>query len=280
MKKTLSTLAASVLLGLTGGTAHAAPRLELLVPAYFYPAGSGSDYWQALDAAAGQVGITAIVNVNSGPGDALDPNYLAAVQSLRAAGGRVLGYVHTSWGGRDAAVEQADVDAYLARYPLDGFFIDEMATDAANLAHYSSLYAYIKGKGASLTVLGNPGTPADPAYLDAPAADILISFEGYATDYAQLPAGYFDPAFAGRLASIVHGASAAQMEAFIADAAPLGLAMIYVTDDPMPNPYDILPSYWQQEVDRAAAVPAPGALALTGAGALAWLAGRRPRRKA
>ena len=280
MKKTLSTLAASVLLGLTGGTAHAAPRLELLVPAYFYPAGSGSDYWQALDAAAGQVGITAIVNVNSGPGDALDPNYLAAVQSLRAAGGRVLGYVHTSWGGRDAAVEQADVDAYLARYPLYGFFIDEMATDAANLAHYSSLYAYIKGKGASLTVLGNPGTPADPAYLDAPAADILISFEGYATDYAQLPAGYFDPAFAGRLASIVHGASAAQMEAFIADAAPLGLAMIYVTDDPMPNPYDILPSYWQQEVDRAAAVPAPGGLALTGAGALAWLAGRRPRRKA
>lgn len=280
MKKALSTLAASVLVGLTGGTAHAAPRLELLVPAYFYPAGSGSDYWQALDAAAAQVGITAIVNVNSGPGDALDPNYLAAVESLRAAGGRVLGYVHTSWGGRDSAIEQADVDAYLARYPLDGFFIDEMASDAANLAHYTSLYAYIKGKGAGLTVLGNPGTPTDPAYLGAPAADVLISFEGYATDYAQLPAGYFDPGFAGRLASIVHGASAAQMEAFIADAAPLGLAMIYVTDDTMPNPYDVLPSYWQQEVDRAAAVPAPGALALTGAGALAWLAGRRPRRKA
>jgi hypothetical protein len=56
--------------------------------------------------------------------------------------------------------------------------------------------------------------------------------------------------------------------------------MIYVTDDTMPNPYDVLPSYWQQEVERAAAVPAPGALALSGAGALAWLAGRRPRRKA
>ena len=41
-----------VLVGLTGGTAHAAPKLELLVPAYFYPAGSGSDSWQALDAAA------------------------------------------------------------------------------------------------------------------------------------------------------------------------------------------------------------------------------------
>ena len=278
MKKILSSLAASVLVGLTGGTAHAAPKLELLVPAYFYPAGSGSDYWQALDAAAGQVGITAIVNVNSGPGDALDPNYLAAVQSLRAAGGRVLGYVHTSWGGRDAAVEQADVDAYLARYPLDGFFIDEMATDAANLAHYTSLYAYIKGKGAQLTVLGNPGVPTDPAYFGA--ADVIVGFEGYAADYAQLPAGYFDPALAGRLASIVHGATAAQMDSFVAEAATLGLAMIYVTDDTMPNPYDVLPSYWQQEVERAAAVPAPGALALSGAGALAWLAGRRPRRKA
>jgi hypothetical protein len=116
MKKP-SSLAASVLVGLTGGTAHAAPKLELLVPAYFYPAGSGSDSWQALDDAAARVGVTAIVNVNSGPGDTLDPNYLAVVESLRAAGGRVLGYVHTSWGGRDSAVEQADVDAYLARYP-------------------------------------------------------------------------------------------------------------------------------------------------------------------
>ena len=280
MKKILSTLAASVLVGLAGGNAHAAPRLELLVPAYFYPAGSGSDDWQALDEAAARVGITAIVNVNSGPGDALDPNYLAVVESLHAAGGRVLGYVHTSWGGRDSAVEQADVDAYLARYPLDGFFIDEMASDAANLSHYTSLYSYIKGKGAGLMVLGNPGTPTDPAYLSGPAADILISFEGYAADYAQLPAGYFDPAFAGRLASIVHGASAAQMDGFIADASALGLAMIYVTDDTMPNPYDVLPGYWQQEVERATAVPAPGALALSAAGALAWLAGRRPRRKA
>lgn len=279
MKKILSTLAASVLVSLTGN-AHAAPKLELLVPAYFYPADSGSDSWQALDAAAAQVGVTAIVNVNSGPGDALDPNYLAVVESLRAAGGRVLGYVHTSWGGRDSAVEQADVDAYLARYPLDGFFIDEMASDAANLAHYSKLYAYIKGKGAGLMVLGNPGTPTDPAYLSSPAADILISFEGDAADYAQLPAGYFDPALTGRLASIVHGATAAQMDSFVAEAATLGLAMIYVTDDTMPNPYDVLPSYWQQEVERAAAVPAPGALALSGAGALAWLAGRRPRRKA
>ena len=84
MKKILSSLAASVLVGLTGGTAHAAPKLELLVPAYFYPAGSGSDSWQALDDAAARVGVgvTAIVNVNSGPGDTLDPNYLAVVESL------------------------------------------------------------------------------------------------------------------------------------------------------------------------------------------------------
>ncbi len=35
MKKTLSTLAASVLLGLGGGHAEAAAQVELLVPAYF-----------------------------------------------------------------------------------------------------------------------------------------------------------------------------------------------------------------------------------------------------
>ena len=276
MKKPLAILAASLMLGLGGGHAEAAPRVELLVPAYFYPADSGSGYWQALNAAASRVGITAVVNVNSGPGDALDPNYLAAVESLRAAGGRVLGYVHTSWGGRDTAAERADVDDYLARYPLDGFFIDEMATDAATLPHYADLYGYIKGKDAQLTVLGNPGVPTDPAYFSA--ADVIVGFEGYASDYAQLPPGYLDPAHTHRLASIVHEASAAQMAEFIASSATLGLAMIYVTDDRMPNPYDVLPSYWVQEVERAAAVPAPGTLALAGVGALAWLAGRRSRR--
>ena len=277
MKKTLSTLAASVLLGLGGGHAEAAAQVELLVPAYFYPADSGSDYWQALDAAAARVGVTAIVNVNSGPGDALDPNYLAVVESLRAAGGRVLGYVHTSWGGRSAAAERADVDAYLARYPLDGFFIDEMATDIGTLAHYTDLYGYIKGKGAQLTVLGNPGVPTDPAYFGA--ADVIVGFEGYAADYARLPPGYLDPAYTRRLASIIHEASEAQMAEFIANSATLGLAMIYVTDDRMPDPYDTLPSYWTQEVERAAALPAPGTLALGAAGALAWLASRRHRRQ-
>jgi|GEM_PF-1129773 len=275
MKKLISALATSITVSLAGGTAHAAPQVELLVPAYFYPAGGGLDYWRALDSAAARVSLTAIINVNSGPGDALDPSYLAVVESLRAAGGRALGYLHTSWAARASSLERAEVDAYLARYPLDGFFIDEMATDPAMLTHYTDLYAYIKGRGAGLRVLGNPGTAADPGYFAA--ADVLISFEGFAADYAGLPPGYFDPAHAGRHGSIIHEASAAQMAGFIAQSAPLGLSMIYVTDDRMPDPYDTLPSYWLQEVDRVATIPAPGTLALTGAGALAWLAGRRAR---
>jgi hypothetical protein len=34
-----------------------------------------------------------------------------------------------------------------------------MASDTANLAHYTSLYTYIKSKGAGLMVLGNPARP-------------------------------------------------------------------------------------------------------------------------
>ena len=82
MKKALSTLAASVLVGLAGGNAHAAPRLELLVPAYFAMWAGGMllrryykrASWQSL----GMLAATALLaGCASGPGahpdDPLEP---------------------------------------------------------------------------------------------------------------------------------------------------------------------------------------------------------------
>src|SRR5687767_6171551 len=44
------------------------PKMRLLVPAYFYPAGKGEKEWERLLAAPEEAGVVAIVNPASGPG--------------------------------------------------------------------------------------------------------------------------------------------------------------------------------------------------------------------
>ena len=65
-----------------------------------------------MTAAADEVDITAIMNPCNGPGNSLDANYVAAVNAFRAAGGRVIGYVYSSYGSRPLAQVTADIDKY------------------------------------------------------------------------------------------------------------------------------------------------------------------------
>ena len=80
--------------------AVATPRLQLLVPAYFYPAGPGLKAWQHLIEAASKIKIVAIANPNSGPGDQRNGDYYLVLQAASDKGIRVVGYVSTDYGNR------------------------------------------------------------------------------------------------------------------------------------------------------------------------------------
>src|SRR5665213_2413064 len=153
----------------------AAPTATLLIPAYFYPKPSGD--WDRMAIAAKSVPITAILNPVSGLGASADPVYAAAVDKLESNGGKVIGYVHTSYGKRSLATVEAQVLAYHSFYHLDGIFVDEMATDAADISYYSSLYSFIKNVDPSYEVIGNPGGKTIETYLTAPTADVLVDYE-------------------------------------------------------------------------------------------------------
>src|SRR5262245_57834817 len=100
-----------------------AAKLEIVVPAYFYPGGD----WSKLNSAVSKVPITAIMNPFNGPGNSLDANYVSAINSLRAAGGHVIGYVYSSYAGRPESQVNSDIDRYDSWYNVDGIFVDEMA---------------------------------------------------------------------------------------------------------------------------------------------------------
>lgn len=243
---------------LLAALALAAPcalALDLLVPAYFYPGGR-TNYWATLAASAPGATITAILNPASGPGASQDPNYVTAVNNFRAAGGKVIGYVSTSYSARLLTDVTADINKYVALYAVDGFFIDEMTNDgdSGHLAYYQSVHDYIKGLNSSYTVVGNPGTSTLEAYTAV--ADQLVVFESSAKSYGRYTPSAWQSGYpASRFAHIVYGANKATMLKEVAGASSKGAGAFFVTADKLPNPYDTLPAYWSSEVSAAAAAP-------------------------
>ncbi len=221
---------------------------HLAVPAYFYPGAP----WTQLVASAPTVGI-AVMNPNSGPGTASNPDYVRTVHDAQQAGITVLGYVHTSYGARPLAEVLADVSSYYTWYGVDGVFVDEASTDCVQEAtYYRPLYHAIKAQaqpGRDRVAL-NPGTQTHECYMGA--ADVVVTFEG---SYSSYVSGYTAPGWvvqydADRFWHLVYAAPTTGdllQAVFLSKQRRAG--WVYVTPDTLPNPWDTLPAapYWRLE---------------------------------
>jgi Spherulation-specific family 4 len=242
---------ALVLLGLMCAAADAA-ELSILVPLYSYPSwyNPPTYLWDDVAAAASQVPVTAIINPNNGP-DGGPPNsdYGAGLNDLRAAGVTILGYVFTSYGARNITNVEADIDLYDQHFNINGIFLDEVANTTNQLAYYQQLYAYIKAKPHLKLVFSNPGTQTDQAYIAAPIADTTVIFENNTGWSSYVADAYVSSYPAARFAALPYSAATESlMRSNIDLAVQRNIGFIYITNDGGSNPWDTLPSYWQQEV--------------------------------
>ncbi len=241
---------ALIAIALSIPAAWSAP-LGIMVPAYFYPS-AGSD-WGKLNAAATHIPLIAIMNPASGPGKSSDKTYVHALSELHRAGGKIIGYVHTSYGERPLAEVKKEIDLYLAFYALDGFFIDEMSNDenTNHLDYYAAVYRYVKAKGAQLTVTGNPGCNTMEVYMTKPTDDSFMIFEDNSTNYVGFtPSDWVARYPAQQFVHLPYNVTTAStMTNYVQLAVSRNAGWICITDDTLPNPYKSLPSYWTREVD-------------------------------
>jgi hypothetical protein len=292
---------------MAGAPTSARADLGILVPSYFVsgpnsggPGGSG-DGWAAMTAAASQVPITATLNINSGilsPGGSADPAYVNAMTHLENAGGHVIAYVYTSYGTDMSTFSLSNVEGYIQEYInrygllINGFFLDGMSTDPAEITpYYSPLYQFIKGLNSSYQVIGNAGTATSEAYFTTPTADTIVTYENDQAYYAgATPPSWVYNYSPSRFANIIYDQpTVAGMQADISLAAQRHVGSVYVTDQMLngqPNGtylYDRLPSYWNQEVASIHAfntVPEPRSSTIVAVCALLAAARFAPWRRA
>jgi hypothetical protein len=231
----------------TAGSDRGAPCRSALIPAYL-PA---SELARIADRPV--QGRIVVLNPGNGPGTAPQAAYRAAVRAVQRSGTRVLGYVHTSYGARPQAAVQADVDRYRAWYGVDGIFFDEAASTGAELAYYRTLGRDVRAAGMRLVAL-NPGVVPARGYFGV--ADIVVTYEGpyerYAAAIGRTP-DWVRRLPAGRVAHLVHGASAEQARAVVdADG---GAGYVYATSGTLPDPWSTLPAYLDEQEARLATCP-------------------------
>jgi hypothetical protein len=239
-------------------TTLAPAAMKVLVPAYFYPIGGTTDNWSRLTAVASANAagtVYAIANVNNGPDSGDDADrvaYQAAIAAFRAAGGRVLGYVYTSYGARDVVAVKADIDLWYSRFGVDGVFLDEQANSVAALGYYLDLRAHIKGKGGEALVVANPGTSTLEGYMAANDVTCVFETDGPPGFPTWTPPAWTANYPASKFYVLPYNSSVGNMTAFVARAAANNVGWIYVTDDTLPNPWDTLPGYFEALVGAAA----------------------------
>jgi hypothetical protein len=238
-------------------TRHA--KLEILVPLYIYPdMRSENSHWKAVVEAQSKVDITVIINPNNGPHSNIsDPSYRdyqKGIQILHDAKVKILGYVHTSYGKRDKEQIKADIDKYSQSYDIDGIFFDEAANTAQDQAFYAQLTAYVRTADKLKTVVLNPGVSTLPAYMDAQHSitDTAVTFEQTYAHWinASGPPDWVYNKMAKRFALLVHTApDITAMKRAIDLGHRRHYGYVYITNDMGANPWDTLPSYWQEMVD-------------------------------
>ncbi|HVB95849.1 MAG TPA: spherulation-specific family 4 protein [Nitrososphaerales archaeon] len=158
--------------GMVAAQPTASSPTGLIVPLYGQ---LGPEWEQLIQAkqAHPAVPVVAIVNAASGSGDARNSAYATAIDSLKAVGIVVLGYVSTREGERPIKSLETDIADWRSWYGVDGVYFDQMPQRPGREGYYAYMTQFAKSHGMTVT-MGNPGANTSLSYIGT-VGTIVIS---------------------------------------------------------------------------------------------------------
>jgi hypothetical protein len=264
MKKILTRLIAvfiaalGIFSSLSGVASAAATTSSAAVPMYQYP--TVGTFWSDINGAGSSTVPFEIVNPATGPGVTVDPIYTSSLASNKAAGIRSIGYIYTNYQSRSYADAYKDIDDWYQMYPdVSGIFVDLVQdTNANDLCYVAGLYNHVKNNHPNDLVVLNPGTHISQRF--EPYGDIFMNaentFAAYQSGWSiQYPGWEDNPAYTNRFWHLIHTTDSTEYATALSLVRANNAGWIYITDDTMPNPYDVTPSYWNTEISDINSLP-------------------------
>ena len=244
-------------------------KMKVLVPAYFDP--STSNYWERLEKQAAKMPgrLYVIANPDNGPGSSREQAYTSVMSTMQSNGGEVIGYVWTNYGAVSISTVQSQIDQWYSFYPsINGIFLDGQDNVTGQEPYYLQLYSYIKQKDSSAIVVGNPGSNTIESYLfdgGQRVTDVVCIFETNTGFDSWTPSSWTSKYDRSNFYVIPYNRQSGEWLTAVNRAASLNVGWIYCTDATLPNPYNTLPSYFEEMcnylvtgVDSSTSAPTSG----------------------
>jgi len=201
--------------------------------------------------------IFLVLNVNSGPDTSVNTDYsdhgIPYLKSATNKNIKLLGYVSTFYGATSIITVKDHIQKWYDFYGeanIDGIMLDEMEDDTGDEAYYTEVTAYVKSISPRAIVVGNPGKNVAESYINT--VDKLIVWEnnGSLPSESTIQTNTFYPTY-HRNKFLINAYNISQSSAL--DTTYLNTIKKYVmavgyTDDVTPNPYDTVPSYFDDIV--------------------------------
>lgn len=280
MKKAATILVAAILVAIPFNADAVTYGIDVAVPAYVPP---GDTMFTNLHNAVPTASLTIMnADGANAVFDATWQAQSDQIRSQRDWGGyldKSIGYVDTNYTNRSETDVKAAIDNYLKtadnKLHVDGIMFDRVTsacgTNNVNRQYYEDLQSYVHTTMAAIDptvtplVVDNPGVPIMDCYLASGhrTADTFITFEGSFATYTQSlltgaawPLGNVtDSNGTPRLGNeynangityyhiVYNTPSAANMRQAVGLAWGREAGYVYVTDENLPNPYSLTPSW-------------------------------------
>lgn len=221
-------------------------RTGLYVPLYAYPEGVGWITWKTvINAKISHPSVPFVVTINpdNGAGSSKDNNFVDGINKLKEAGIVVLGYVYTNYGVRNNKLAKVEIRDYKTWYNVDGIMFDEMPNKAGFEDYYYDLNCFSKSLGMTFAK-GNPGTDISSSYIGI--LDNLAIYETSGYPPITRLAGWHTNYNKANWSYCSYGITNLDSEYVRETSRYVGL--LYITDDTPPNPYDVIPNYFENLV--------------------------------